>query len=1419
MANEYLKRTPTSSGNSRRWTLSFWMKNSDPTQGYTAIIGAGKLSPSNVYNEIFYNSSQIGLNLDNASASDNYNITANPLLRDSSSWMHVIVSFTDQGDNANTRLKFYINGAFTDHNTGTGLDVSETSFFNSVDYIHYIGSRAQQSAGTTTFDGQYFDVFLVDGQTLTPDVFGFYKDGDGYMSSGTANSTDFKPGQWSPHSPTKIKKDVNRRGGFGVNGFYLPMNDSSNPGADFHCTPNSIITLKGEDLPQPQNGAPTTSDAFVSQVRKEIGGLGFAGCIKVDNYSGLVVSDHSDLDLGTGDYTIEGFYYIDDSNVSSGYHALFDFRGTSGANGTYPAMFRHPNGHIYLYLDSAVRIDNVGIPTNEWIHVALSRSSGTTRLFVNGVEKGSFSDTISYLCRELKIGHSATQSNPMRGFISNFRVVKGTAVYTSNFTKPTKPLENITNTIVLLAQSATSAIAGVAPATIATYNYSGSHVFATTSELTGSISLAVPGIAGGLTNGYGDYSASIRGSGTNKAVQTKLGTGGVSEIPGYYGSAINAPDNNCGYAFSGADSAFICSGDFTVELWLDPVVATQPQSNPRILGQTNNSGGKWDIYIDSNTSTNRIYTMGGSVALTGGNGSSYGNFVPGQWNHFCLERSGSTMTTYMNGVAVYTQTYTNTIGTTDLLYLGSYGDPSAAPGYGITGKIQDFRFYKGVAKYKGGFDVPKPYTPVGIEAFRTVADTCKNNFATFNPVFGVGRQDQLTYSDGNLKVRSAATSGSDTTAVSTLAVKGKIYCEFALPSDAIGTYVGIMKYNTALTNNGVDTTNNSNCWVVRGDNGNKANGESGTGLSYGGAFSDGNIIMMAVDIDNSSIWWGRNGSWSASGNPSSNSNAAYTNLPSDEDLLTICGDNYSSKTPTIIANYGQNPTFGNRFALNKNRINSSTADSVWHQSSNTGNHTDWTVASGGTELDVAVPSGHYSRVSLRSADGTIDPKKTYLLSFKYTTGPANLGIQNDQGYMTAVDGSVSPNGLSSGNFYSFVVHGSSVISITGFNASTYSLDNVIVSEIDECYTDGSGKGKFHYQPPTGFLALCEDNLPTPAISDPGKHFKCVLYTGKGTNGSDGSQSIRKVGFQPDLVWVKKRGTAGDHKLIDVVRGSGQVLESNTTDVEGNESINFTGFNSDGFDLGANNAGAWNESPYGYVAWCWKAGGQAVTNSDGTLTSQVSVNQDAGFSIVKFTGQTSGTSTVGHGLGKKPAFWIYKPHTNTTGWYTYHQSLGASGWLQFDTTAATTGNAAAWGGVEPTSTVLTHGSGLINQGSCILYAWAEIEGYSRFGSYVGNGNADGTFVYCGFKPAWVLIKKTNGSGDENWRLFDSSRCPTNQNNKHLLPSSSNTESTESGMDFLSNGFKLRHADAHQNQSGSTYIFAAFAESSFQTANAK
>ena len=535
-------------------------------------------------------------------------------------------------------------------------------------------------------------------------------------------------------------------------------------------------------------------------------------------------------------------------------------------------------------------------------------------------------------------------------------------------------------------------------------------------------------------------------------------------------------------------------------------------------------------------------------------------------------------------------------------------------------------------------------------------------------------------------------------------------------------------------------------------------------FGYAGAYFSGDVLGCAYDADAGSITFYRNGT---------SQGTAFSGISIDQPAYFAVGKANSGATLNASVNFGQNPTFGNIAALNKNRINSSTADSVWHQSSNTGTHTDWTVSAGGTELDVAVPSGHYARVKLRSADGTIDPKKKYLLSFKYTTGPSNLGVQNDQGYMTAVDGSAAPNGLSSGNFYSFVVHGSSVISITGFTGSTYALDNVIVSEIDECYTDDSGKGKFHYQPPTGYLALCEDNLPTPTIADPGEHFKCVTYTGDG----GAHRSISGVGFQPDLVWVKCRSHSKWHALFDSVRGNNKMLSSNSANAESTE-IQIPSFDDNGFTVADIDSGTANENGFDYVAWCWKAGGQAISNSDGSITSQVSVNRDAGFSIVSYTGNYTAGATIGHGLGKKPSFMIVKERTGASGWFVYHKDLGATKFLSLhDVTAAgtETGNTACWYATEPNTSVFTVGqNGATNENNRPIIGLLldrDRRFHSKFGTYLANGQPDGNFVYCGFKPAWLMIKpygSGNGcysGGYSSWSIYDSSRSPVNNTTMH------------------------------------------------------
>ena len=326
------------------------------------------------------------------------------------------------------------------------------------------------------------------------------------------------------------------------------------------------------------------------------------------------------------------------------------------------------------------------------------------------------------------------------------------------------------------------------------------------------------------------------------------------------------------------------------------------------------------------------------------------------------------------------------------------------------------------------------------------------------------------------------------------------------------------------------------------------------------------------------------------------------------------------------------------------------------------------------------------------------------------------------------------------------------------------------------------------------------------IDDPTIYFNTVLFTGNGS-----TQSITGVGFQPDWVWIRNRGAVTNHEVADSVRGANKLLKPNDTDAEQSNSNKITSFDSDGFGVG-NDANV-NQSSTAIVSWNWKAGGSASSNSNGSITSSVSANTTAGFSIVTYTG-TGSNATVGHGLGVAPKMIIVKQRDEARDWPVYHKSLGATKWVYLDLTDAVTTATPMWNDTEPTSSVFSIGTYTeVNKssGTYVAYCFAEKAGYSKFGSYTGNGNADGTFVYTGFKPAWVIIKKTSGTG--NWRLYDNKRLGYNGANYNLQPNDSGAEETAEHVDLLSNGFKLKTTGGGENASGSTYIYMAFAESPF------
>jgi hypothetical protein len=321
--------------------------------------------------------------------------------------------------------------------------------------------------------------------------------------------------------------------------------------------------------------------------------------------------------------------------------------------------------------------------------------------------------------------------------------------------------------------------------------------------------------------------------------------------------------------------------------------------------------------------------------------------------------------------------------------------------------------------------------------------------------------------------------------------------------------------------------------------------------------------------------------------------------------------------------------------------------------------------------------------------------------------------------------------------------------------------------------------------------------------DPQDYFNTKLYTGNGS-----TQSITGVGFQPDWVWIKTRNTTGQHEVFDAVRGATKYIVTNDLDPENTVATSLTSFDSDGFSLSSQSAV--NNGSNTFVSWNWLGNGAGSSNTDGSITSTVSANTTSGFSIVTYTGNGTAGATVGHGLGATPKMMLIKQLNSSNHWRVYHSSLGATNVIYLNLADATdTGQGSVnFNNTAPSSSVFTLGTNAAVNGSgntFVAYVFAEKKGYSKFGSYTGNGNADGTFIYTGFKPAFVLFKPS--SAIENWQIHDNKR-PSYNPCDNIAPNNNSAEADNDFVDLVSNGFKLRSAT--YSASGVTYIYMAFAE---------
>ena len=612
-------------------------------------------------------------------------------------------------------------------------------------------------------------------------------------------------------------------------------------------------------------------------------------------------------------------------------------------------------------------------------------------------------------------------------------------------------------------------------------------------------------------------------------------------------------------------------------------------------------------------------------------------------------------------------------------------------------------------------------------------DSPENNFSTLLASLAEGASEYQsynkgTYSEGNLKV-TGSSSGWTNGKNNFLVNSGKWYAEVTVNAWVANNYVRIGVFARPAR------TYDEYFWL-----GNGTAQIDGTSVSSRvGSFALGDVLQIAIDLENNNIFFGKNNTWENSATEAEIEAGTSTNaFASGSEVPTGDGHNYGiygnphSTSTNISFNFGQDPTFA--------------------------------------------------------------------------------------GVMDSTTAAKTPSNSGAGT------------------------------------ADSEGNGKFFFAPPSGFLALCSANLPEPTIGPNSNtqavdHFGTLTYTGNSQNGhsiTSGDASVGgEISFKPDWTWIKARSDTRTHVLYDSSRGEGIYLSSDNTNAEGTDTTAFASFDLKGFTVGTSENYI-NNSSHTYVAWNWKANGSNTsTNDDGSIQSTVQANTTAGFSIVTFVDNNTNNATIGHGLGVTPAWIITKNRDDTTGasnvavhWRVWHKNLTNDNTGQhteflsrnlYEVEPA--GHSNGYIKTVGNSTYSTHQANVDsnsvngNGDDMIAYCFAEVEGYSKFGGYIGNGNADGTFVFTGFRPAWVMVKRIDS--DNDWVMNDSVRTPFNEitgSSSTLYANNSGPESNfDTNVDFLSNGFKARTSAGHRNfNNGSTsgsYIYMAFAEAPFKYANAR
>lgn len=1428
---------PSRTGNLQTFTVSCWIKRSAITGSGNPIMVAGTDASDYFYINLTNTDTLAITTGENGTANAN-NVATSAVFRDVGAWYHVVINCDFSNATSTDRIRAYVNGV---RQTLTGTFAAATftgTRHNRAGITHYIGRWMN---GSPYFSGYITEFYFIDGQALLPSQFA---------------DTNVTTGQYIPKKYT---------GTYGTNGFYLPFTDNSSVlslGRNYQILTadpfwdQTVLLLNGTGTNNANNNTFTDSSTNAFAITRN--GNTTQGRFSPFTQGGwsnyfdgtgdyLSVASNSAFDL-TGDYTVECWFY---ANSFPTQPALFGIGSDAGG-----LVLTIVSSKVYAYINSTGNVFGSGgitLAINSWNHIAIVRSGSTNTCYITGSQSGttySYSGTVSST-GGVGIGRTlaGTSFNDWNGYISNFRIVKGTAVYTAAFAPPTGPLTAITNTSLLTCQSNRFKDNSTNNFTI-TRNGDARVVAFSPFTPTAAYSAAVNG-GSGYFDGTGDYL--VQGNSTS--------------------------------------SFDLSTGDWTVDFWVYKSAA----SDGSIINLYNaaNSTSGFSVWVNSSGVIKVDNGLVGAIT-TGGTIPLY------SWAYISIVRSSGITTLYVNGVSAAT-----TSQAPNVAQYGTFG--RAVDGtLPHQGYIADLRIVKGTASAPSSVPTA-PLTAVantaillnfvngsivdatGDSNLETVGDTKistaqskwgssvyldgTGDYLLTGPIQIAASNENFTleywfYATGNgsgwgYHLSTAATTGTNANSffIGWEPSTGRLGGNWANASNRFpsgdATFAGTTCvlntwYHVALVRiSGVmkiylNGTASATTWSVSDALGQGSGFGDRLAIGYNlptnayiaqGYIQDVRITRAARytgnftppttqfaynqgDI-NYNQWVPTNFSVTAGAG-----NDSLLDVPTNWGVDTGLGGEVRGNYCTINA-LMQNTSVATisdgtlRAATGTSGISSAYMGTIGFSSGKwywevyveaIGSNNMWigvTKNQAYRTVDAYINTWAYNRLGQKTDNAATGSA----YGAAYTTGDIiGIAVDADAGSITFYK-----NGASQGVAFSGLTMSSGVYTVGGSDNSAAMVFNY-------------GQRPFAYAAPSGFKSLNTHNLPTPNVVKSNTAFDTLAYAGNGS-----TQNIT-TNFSPDFVWIKNRTTNYSHMLYDTHRGPStgsvsKVLSSNATDVEGSVNDNSTygylsAFNSNGFTVTAGSftgaGGYTNTTGQNYVAWTWDAGTASVVNTTGSIGANVRVNTTAGFSIVSWTG-TGANATVGHGLNAVPQFIIVRNRDTVYNWRVWHKALSGTQLLYLNTADSTVTDAAMWNSATPTSSVFSLGTnGGVNESTkkIIAYCFAEVPGYSAFGSYTGNGSADGPFIYTGFRPAFILWKRSDTAGN-NWVIQDRARSNIfNPADGEILPSSSAAESMSfSKVDLLSNGFKIRSTNAGENASSATYIYAAFAESPFKYARAR